>query len=59
MADKSNSILDLSLNLTAVAEMHDRQIVATALQLASAGSSVALLTCDRNITASGLVPVVW
>ena len=59
MADKPNSILDLSLNLTSIAEMHDRQIVATALQLASASSSVALLTCDRNITASGLVPVVW
>jgi PIN domain nuclease of toxin-antitoxin system len=53
------SILDLSLPLTSIAEMHDRQIVATALQLASAGSSVALLTCDMNITASGLVPVVW
>ena len=53
------SILDRSLNLTSVAEMHDRQIVATALQLASASSSVALLTCDVNITASGLVSVIW
>jgi len=51
--------LDISLTLTAVREMHDRQIVATALHLASTGASVALLTCDGNISASGLVPIVW
>jgi PIN domain nuclease of toxin-antitoxin system len=45
-------ILDLSLTLTSIAEMHDRQIVATALYLASSGSSTALLTRDTNITAS-------
>jgi hypothetical protein len=39
--------------------MHDRQIVATALQLVDNGVSVALLTCDTNIMASGLVPIVW
>jgi PIN domain nuclease of toxin-antitoxin system len=53
------SILDLSLTLTSVNEMHDRQILATALQRARRGTSVALLTCDRNLTSSGLVPVVW
>jgi hypothetical protein len=35
------------------------QIVATALLRAEAGASVALLTRDANITASGLVPIVW
>lgn len=53
------SILDRSLPLTSIAEMHDRQIMATALSLSSAGSSVALLTRDLNITVSGLVPVIW
>jgi hypothetical protein len=53
------SILDLSLTLLALNEMHDRLIVATALRLAHGGSSVPLLTCDVNITASGLVPIVW
>ena len=54
------AILDLSLSLTPIAEMHDRQIVATALHLAAQiGSSVPLLTCDRDITASRLVPIIW
>jgi PIN domain nuclease of toxin-antitoxin system len=52
-------ILDLSLTLTSIREMHDQQIVATALVRARLGGSVALLTCDTNITASGLVPIVW
>jgi hypothetical protein len=53
------AILDLSLTLAAISEMHDRQIAATALHLARAGSPVPLLSCDSNITASGLVPIVW
>jgi PIN domain nuclease of toxin-antitoxin system len=53
------AILELSLTLNSIREMHARQIVATALQLFGSGSSLALLTCDQNITASGLVPVVW
>ena len=43
----------------AVGEMHDRQIVATALRIAELGDPVALLTRDVNIAASGLVPVIW
>ncbi|QIR38965.1 hypothetical protein HCG51_21180 [Tolypothrix sp. PCC 7910] len=39
--------------------MHDRQIVATAIVLASKGDTVQLLTCDQNITASGLVAIIW
>jgi hypothetical protein len=53
------AILNISLTLTSVSEMHDRQITATALHLARAGSRVPLLTCDANITFSGLVPGVW
>lgn len=52
-------VLDLSLGLTLIGEMHDRQIVATALHLASGGDTVSLLTCDGNIAASGLVPIIW
>ncbi len=39
--------------------MHDRQIAATALVLANKGNAVQLLTCDQNITESGLVAIVW
>jgi PIN domain nuclease of toxin-antitoxin system len=52
-------ILDRSLTLSAISEMHDRLIAATALHLAGASSSVPLVTCDPDITSSGLVPVVW
>ena len=53
------AILDLSLTLTTIGEMHDRQIAATALYLAVAPARVPLLTCDRDIAASGLVQVIW
>lgn|SRR5262249_5901537 len=53
------TILTRSLALTALGEMHDRQIVATALHLSRPGAPVALLSCDGNITASALVPMVW
>lgn len=53
------AVLDIALMLTSITEMHDRQIAATALHLGRAGSLVPLLTCDRNITAAGLVPIVW
>lgn len=52
-------VIDRSQGLTAINEMHDRQIVATALVLADEGEMVTRLTHDGNITASGLVPVVW
>jgi PIN domain nuclease of toxin-antitoxin system len=51
--------LDRSLTLTTIGEMHDRQIVATALQLTGGGGQVALLTRDENIRLSGLIPTVW
>lgn len=53
------AILNASLGLTAVGEMHDRLIVATVLQLAGTGQPVTLLTRDENIRQSGLVPVLW
>jgi PIN domain nuclease of toxin-antitoxin system len=53
------TVVKQSVSLTTIGEMHDRQIVATTLVLASQNEIVALLTCDRNITASGLVKIIW
>lgn len=52
-------VIEMTLSLSAINEMHDRQIAATALVLASKGDAVQVLTCDQNITASGLVTIVW
>ena len=51
--------LDKALLLTAITEMHDRQIVATALLLVDQGEAVVVLTKDANIRDSGLVSTVW
>ena len=41
-------------------DIHDGIIVATALMAASThGQPVALITRDAQITASGVVPVIW
>ena len=53
------TIVEKTLTLTTIGEMHDRQIVATALILQEQGETVAILTKDANIIASGVVPVVW
>ena len=53
------TIIEQSISLLAITEMHDRLIVATAMSLKSRGEKTALLTCDRNITASGLVNLIW
>ncbi len=55
----NQAVIARTLKLSAINEMHDRQIVATALVIQDSGEEVALLTCDRNITASNLVPVIW
>jgi PIN domain nuclease of toxin-antitoxin system len=52
-------VIERTMSLSVINEMHDRQIVATALVLANAGEIVQLLTWDQNITASGLVAIVW
>ncbi len=52
-------ILDKTLSIYAIDEMHDRQIIATALTLADSGENVAVLTKDANIRLSGLVSIVW
>ncbi|HEY8746454.1 MAG TPA: PIN domain-containing protein [Tepidisphaeraceae bacterium] len=52
-------IIETCLSVRTVSEMHDRQIVATAVHLATGGLTVAILTKDADISASGAVPVIW
>ena len=52
-------ILQVSLTLAAIPEMHDRYIVATGLYLQSLGETVRILTKDNEIIVSKLIPVVW
>ncbi len=52
--------MQVSTGLREVGEMHDRLIVATAVNLLEGGAiAVTLITTDEDIQASGLVPVVW
>jgi PIN domain nuclease of toxin-antitoxin system len=53
------AVLDRSLGLTTIGEMHDRHIVATTLYLIDRGNTAHLLTRDENITGSGVVSVIW
>jgi hypothetical protein len=53
------ALLEMMLSLSTIKEMHDRQIVATALFFAAQGETVAILTKDANIRDSGLVSTVW
>lgn len=53
------AILDKTLTLLAIGEMHDRQIVATALHLRDQGETVILITKDTNIRDAGVVPTTW
>lgn len=39
-------VIETTISLSTINEMHDRQIAATALVLASKGEKVELLTCD-------------
>ena len=52
-------MIDISITLTSIKEIHDRLIVATTLSLRKVDPSIALITKDQAITASGLVPVIW
>ncbi len=59
VAPLSRAVIEKSMTLSAIGEMHDRQIAATVALMIEAGESVALLTVDVNITASGAIPIVW
>jgi PIN domain nuclease of toxin-antitoxin system len=53
------TIIDRTLSLLTIQEMHDSQIVTPPVILQDRGEIVALLTCDRNITDSGLISIIW
>ena len=59
VAPLNRTILDKTLMLTDINEIHDQQITATALVLIDRGESVALITRDENIRETNLVPIVW
>ncbi|HSU66409.1 MAG TPA: PIN domain-containing protein [Tepidisphaeraceae bacterium] len=52
-------IVEMTVQLRSVGEMHDRQIVATAQKLIQRGEAVFLLSKDVDITASATVPTRW
>jgi len=55
----SQQVIVETLHCQAIDEMHDRQIVATALFTQAAGVRVTILTKDQNIANSGLVSTLW
>lgn len=54
-----SEVVEKSVHLTSINEMHDRQIVSTALVIEGQGNQVALLSCDQNICDADLVRIVW
>jgi PIN domain nuclease of toxin-antitoxin system len=55
----SVAIVVKTSELTAINEMHDRQIVATALHVRETAGATTVVSWDQDITASILVDVVW
>ena len=53
------AVIEQTITLSAIHEMHGRQVVATAIVIQSQGEMMTLLTCDENIAASGLVSIAW
>jgi PIN domain nuclease of toxin-antitoxin system len=55
----TEQILNASLSLTDIPEIHDRIIVATGIHLRSLGETVQILTKDNEIVLSKLLTVTW
>ena len=55
----NEDILDESLSLTAVPEIHDRLIVATGVYLQTGGENIKILTKDNEIVLSKILKVTW
>lgn len=53
------AVIHQTLQCKVVPEMHDRQIVATALLAQTNGNQVAVLTRDESIQNCGLVQTIW
>lgn len=52
-------ILEESSSLTVIPEIHDRLIAATGVYLQNLGEIVEVITKDKEITASSILPVCW
>jgi len=52
-------VLNQSIGLTSVPEMHDRLIVATGVFLESLGDDIKILTKDNSIVLSAVLPIIW
>lgn len=57
--DLTKSIIRITEGLPYELEMHDRQIIATALSLQQQGDEAAIITKDRLIIQTAIVPTVW
>lgn len=55
----TSGILEVSVHLTTVPEIHDRLIVATGVYLQNLGESVEILSKDNEIIVSKLLTVCW
>lgn len=55
----TQEIVEEAQSLEVIAEMHDRQIVATALHLSTKNDKCSLLSRDLNISESGLISIIW
>lgn len=55
----TRDIVDESLSLTAIPEIHDRLIVATGVYLQSLGETVEILTKDNEIILASLLKIAW
>jgi PIN domain nuclease of toxin-antitoxin system len=49
----------LTLEGLRIPELHDRFIVSTGLHLQDLGHTVTILTKDKSITDTGVLPVIW
>ncbi|MBD2175653.1 PIN domain-containing protein [Pseudanabaena sp. FACHB-1998] len=52
-------VIEKSVELISINEMHDRQIVSTAMVVEGQGNQVALLSCDQNIVDANLISIFW
>lgn len=55
----TEEILNESISLTAIPEIHDRLIVATGVYLRSQGENIKILTKDNEIVLSSILDVTW
>ena len=55
----TSGILEESVSLTGIPEIHDRLIVATGVYLQNLGETVEILTKDNEVVLASVLPVTW